>query len=476
MLFDSALFLWFFAAVYLIAWALFERLTARTLWLLGASYLFYGSWNAKYLLLIILSSAIDYALGRKLGQSDDLRVRRTLLWSSVVMNLGMLGVFKYFNFFSSSISASLAALGVEVSTLRLDILLPVGISFYTFQTMSYTIDIYRRELEPVKRPIDFALFVAFFPQLVAGPIVRARDFLPQLLTRPTFLAREHMMGIYLIAGGMFKKVAIANYLSVNLVDRVFETPHVYSSLEVLCGIYGYALQIYCDFSGYSDVAIGAALMLGFRLPENFDRPYQATNLQEFWRRWHISLSTWLRDYLYISLGGNRGGGWRTYRNLALTMVLGGLWHGASWNFVIWGALHGGALAAHRKYREWMRGRPTLDALTRTRWFKGGALVATFHFVCLAWVFFRAQTLPEAMAVLEALGPLSHDAGNISATLWLVLVGALGWHLTPRLWALRLREGFIRLPTALQALLLVTLTIALARVKGIDVVPFIYFQF
>lgn len=474
MLFDSSLFIWFFLIVFVGFWLLARRETARLLWLLTASYIFYASWNAKFLGLIVFSTIVDFFLGQAIHKATDKKKRLALLWTSVGVNLGLLGLFKYTGFFLQTIQdiADAATLGVQVPMLKL--LLPVGISFYTFQTMSYTIDIYRGEIEPIKSPLKFALFVSFFPQLVAGPIVRARDFLPQLHQQPQFFAREHSHGLYLIALGLFKKVAIANYLSVNIVDRVFEQPQSYSALEVLLGVYGYALQIYCDFSGYSDVAIGAALLLGFKLPINFNRPYASLDLQEFWRRWHISLSSWLRDYLYISLGGNRIGPSRTYINLLITMVLGGLWHGASWNFVIWGTLHGGVLAINRAFQR--RVKHITFFQQPPVWYKVLCFLATFHFVCFAWIFFRAQDFGTAIRVLESMTELTFDLPNITWLIALAIFGPLILHLTPQQWECRIRDKLLDAPIVIQALLLVMLAILLNQIKGMDVVPFIYFQF
>jgi D-alanyl-lipoteichoic acid acyltransferase DltB (MBOAT superfamily) len=470
MLFDSSLYAWFFLIVFYVYWMLMHRHRAQTIWLLAASYLFYGSWNFRYLGLIVLSTLIDFYVGKKLADTEDEDNRRGLLMVSLLSNLGLLGIFKYYNFFITEVAALLNAMGMYVHPPLLDVLLPVGISFYTFQTMSYTIDVYRRQLEPERDLIRFSLFVVFFPQLVAGPIVRARDFLHQLQTPRIFDSRQHILGVYLIAVGLIKKVAIANYIAVNLVDRVFETPHIYSSLEVLYAVYGYAIQIYCDFSGYSDVAIGSALLLGFVLPDNFARPYASADIQEFWRRWHISLSTWLRDYLYISLGGNRCGERRTYFNLFITMLLGGLWHGASWNFIIWGALHGAMLGIHRKYA-------SLTAhLPRPAWFRPLGVFATFHFVCFCWLFFRAPTLDMVWEVLVALNTLGLDAANISPGLMVAIFGTLAIHLTPVRIEHRLRDAVLRLPVPVLALLLTAIVIALSRIKGLDVVPFIYFQF
>jgi D-alanyl-lipoteichoic acid acyltransferase DltB (MBOAT superfamily) len=350
--------------------------------------------------------------------------------------------------------------------------LPAGISFFTFQSLSYTIDVYRGSLATEPSLLRFATFISFFPQLVAGPIVRASDLLPQLRLPAKWDARTHGLGLALIAMGLFKKVAIANPLALNLVDRVFDAPELYSSVETLAAVYGYAIQIYCDFSGYTDVAIGAALLLGFTLTPNFNRPYQSANLQEFWHRWHISLSTWLRDYLYIPLGGNRGGGWATYRNLFITMLLGGLWHGASWNFVIWGALHGAALGVTRLFQRSAIGA----AVAKRSWTRPFALFFTFHFVCFAWIFFRAPGFEDATEILENLAAGTTFIPNLTPLLLWTIGGALAWHLSPIRWRDRGVDLFCRIPAPAQALLLVAVAIALWRIKGTDSVPFIYFQF
>jgi D-alanyl-lipoteichoic acid acyltransferase DltB (MBOAT superfamily) len=323
----------------------------RLLFILGASYVFYAHWDYRFLPLIWASSTMDWLLGNAIDRAENPRARKVWLAATVVLNLGVLGFFKYFNFGIDSARAALSAAGIEVSPVTLSVALPVGVSFFTFESMSYVIDIYRRELKPQKSYVEYLSFVAFFPHLVAGPIVRPRDLLPQLAGPARFSAEEASEGLFLVAVGLLKKVAIGDYLAVNLVDRVFDAPLQYSALECYAAVLGYAVQIYCDFSGYTDIAIGVALLIGVRMPKNFDSPYKSASITEFWRRWHISLSTWLRDYLYVPLGGNRKGRVRTYVNLMLTMLLGGLWHGASFTFVVWGALHGWALAASRAVEE-----------------------------------------------------------------------------------------------------------------------------
>ena len=318
--------------------------------MLIASYVFYSWWDWRFLTLIWLSTIVDFWTGQRIEDETSNNLKRRYLLLSIATNLGILAYFKYAGFFVDSFVDLMSALGFNLSIEPLRIILPVGISFYTFQTMSYSIDIYRKNMKPTKSLLDFALFVGFFPQLVAGPIVRARDFLAQLATnnrQPIQTGRATK----LILGGLFKKIVIADLLATEIVDGVFRNPAGSTGLETLIGIYGYALQIYADFSGYSDIAIGIALLLGFQFADNFNQPYRSLSLQDFWRRWHISLSSWLRDYLYIGLGGNRKGKLRTYRTLLLTMLLGDLWHGAAWTFGAWGLLHGGGLAIERAIDE-----------------------------------------------------------------------------------------------------------------------------
>ncbi|MGE0323043.1 MAG: MBOAT family protein [Polyangiaceae bacterium] len=336
MLFNSLAFLAFFAAFLLPFF--FTRGKARLVVCLVASYVFYGWWDWRFTGLLAFSTIVDFQVGKYLHATTDQAKRRRWLLVSLVVNLGLLGVFKYLNFFIDSAVEVSTALGLHASKKHLSLILPVGISFYTFQTLSYTLDIYRKQLEPEPSFVRFAAYVAFFPQLVAGPIVRAAEFLPQLRKDPRFDANRFESGMSLIAWGFVKKVVVADSLA-SVVDHRFRVPEAHDALSLGLGVFCYAFQIYADFSGYSDIAIGTARLLGYDFPENFRRPYFSTSFREFWRRWHITLSTWLRDYLYIPLGGNRTPGYRTYRNLMLTMLLGGLWHGANWTFVVWGGLH-----------------------------------------------------------------------------------------------------------------------------------------
>ncbi len=396
MLFNSFEFWIFFGIVLILYRASGHRLQNRMLLL--ASYYFYGSWDWRFLSLIVVSTVVDYYVGLGLVSPESSRARRKRLVSlSVAVNLGLLGVFKYLGFFADSAAALLAQLGFQANLPSLHIILPVGISFYTFQTMSYTLDIYRKELEPTRDFLDFALYVSFFPQLVAGPIERARRLLPQVVGERTVTKQDFREGLYCILYGLFKKVVIADNMAV-IANRVFAMdPASVTGLESLLGVYAFAFQIYGDFHGYSLIAQGTARWMGFHVMDNFRHPYFASNPQDFWRRWHISLSTWLRDYLYIPLGGSRKGTARTYRNLLTTMVLGGLWHGANWTFVVWGTIHGGWLAIHR----WVSGRlPDLAP---------GAVVGhlvrvfvTFQLVCVTWLFFRADSVSQAWAFLGSL--------------------------------------------------------------------------
>lgn len=386
-----------FAGVVLAFLLIVRNHRAQKIFLLAASYYFYAYWDWRFLGLILTSTLIDYVVGRALKRTDksNLKRRRALLIASLVTNLGLLGFFKYYNFFVESLAAILEPLGFGVSTLH--IILPVGISFYTFQTLSYTIDVYRGRLEACDDFFDFALFVSFFPQLVAGPIVRAADFLPQLLTPRTISWPRAYDGFRQFTYGLLKKVFIADRIAP-FVDVVFANPGQFDCATTWLAVLAYAAQIYCDFSGYSDMAIGMARIMGYDFMENFNHPYVATRLDDFWRRWHISLSSWLRDYLYIPLGGSRRGRARTYINLMLTMVLGGLWHGAAWTFVFWGTLHGAVLALTKA----LSGGTKPETPPRT-WLSGLLGWAfTFFVTNIAWVFFRSQGFDDAMLTLRQM--------------------------------------------------------------------------
>ncbi|MBN1687679.1 MAG: MBOAT family protein [Candidatus Omnitrophica bacterium] len=407
MLFNTVEFLIFFVIVYSLYLLLSFRWQNRMLLL--ASYIFYGWWDWRFLGLILISTAVDYYCGIKIEESAEEIRRKKYLALSVIVNLGLLGFFKYFNFFAESLQEAVSLFGWTIHPVTLRIVLPIGISFYTFQTMSYTIDIYRREIQPTRRFFDFALFVAFFPQLVAGPIERAKRLLPQILAPRTLSPAKFQEGAYLIFWGLYQKVFIADNLA-RMVDPVFASSGPYPGLLVLYTTYAFAFQIFCDFAGYSNIARGLGKMMGFEIMINFNLPYFATNPREFWQRWHISLSSWLRDYLYIPLGGNRRGRWQTYRSLLCTMLLGGLWHGAAWTFVFWGAYQGLLLMGHRVLRPFLElFKFARGSLSEKGWFVTRIFVF-FHLVCLGWIFFRAENLLQAFEMFRSLLGIRMKAG------------------------------------------------------------------
>lgn len=572
-----------------------DRQLGRMIVLFVASTLFYHAWAAampgvyRYLLAVLLATIVlDYYLAIWIERTETPWRRKALVIVSLCSNLGILVFFKYTDFFAQDV--------LQLDVPRLELILPAGISFHTFQSLSYTIDVYRKELRATHSVIEFATFVLFFPQLVAGPIVRAQDLLPQLAAPPPLELGKATRGLFRIVIGLFKKIALADALALSIVDRVFETPTAFSSVEVMCGVYAYALQIYLDFSAYSDIAIGSAAVLGFDLPENFRTPYRSANLQEFWRRWHISLSTWLRDYLYIALGGSRGSAARTYGNLIATMVLGGLWHGASWAFIVWGALHGFGLAVTRFFQRaehaarvvgwcaaialigaaahryvipaagawtnlllawlyltplwavataWLGGdppaRPAPPNRTRTvpavellrlamcaagvgfflaleyaepwtwipliavtwalaaaadlveQWSeplnlqsyrravvalvrRAIAVILVFHYVCLAWIFFRASSFDAALAILERIALLELDHANVVPLVTIALTAGFAGHFFADGSFRWLRERFAALPALGQGAVLAAAALVLRELAHAKVVPFIYFQF
>jgi alginate O-acetyltransferase complex protein AlgI len=401
MFFDTPIYILFLTLVTLAYWRLGWR--QQNIMLLAASYVFYGWWDVRFLALIATSTVVDFYCAKAIAASGDSHRRRAMLILSLVVNLGFLAIFKYFNFFVDSFASTLEAIGFHqtpVAVLR--ILLPPGISFYTFQEVAYIVDVYKRKLPPSESLIDYALFVSLFPHLIAGPIQRPSHLLPQVQSPRRFDRDRFFDGLLLILSGLFRKAVIADNCAL-LADAAFSGRMGPPSFAVVAiGTYAFAWQIYGDFSGYSDIARGSAQLLGFHFMVNFRQPYLATSLQDFWRRWHISLSTWLRDYLYIPLGGNRDGEARTYRNLMLTMLLGGLWHGANWTFVVWGGIHGAGLSVERFVRRlFSRDEQAEPAL----WTPGAWIsrVFIFHLVCLAWVFFRAPSIGEAVTFLRGLG-------------------------------------------------------------------------
>ncbi|MCA8999201.1 MAG: MBOAT family protein [Planctomycetaceae bacterium] len=390
MLFNSFSFWLFYLTVFLLYFQLKRR--GQNVLLLIASYFFYGCWDWRFLSLIAVSTVIDYTIGLNLSRSENPTRRKWLLATSIVANLGILGFFKYYGFFATELDRLFTVVGVPAMLPTLSIILPVGISFYTFQTMSYTIDVYRGDCKATNDLLDFAVYVSFFPQLVAGPIERANRFLPQVqnVRHPT--SEQFKQGLFLILIGLFRKVVIADNMAP-IVNTIFATPTAeLSGAEILLGIYAFAFQIYGDFSGYSAIARGVASWLGFDLMTNFQMPYFAISPSDFWRRWHISLSQWLRDYLYIPLGGNRGQSWYVYRNLMLTMVIGGFWHGAAWTFIVWGFFHGAILCAYRPFES----KETFRRLSESplSWERLFRMVVMFHLVCVSWLLFRAESMTQ----------------------------------------------------------------------------------
>ena len=466
MTFNSAEFLFFFPLVLLVYVFAFRRERWRETVLLVASYLFYMSWNWRYAGLLVLSTVVDYSVGRLMAKESRQRVRRNILIASLCSNLGMLCLFKYYNFFVELAGPATTLFGVDVSFLKHELLLPVGISFYTFQTMSYTIDLYRGENVLEKDFLKFSVFVAFFPQLMAGPIVRAKEFLPQLHRVPLVSQERVQDGLLLVFRGLFKKLAIADLLGILAVDKIFANPAAFSSWDLLIALYGYTFQIYNDFSGYSDIARGLARILGFELPVNFNRPYLSQSVREFWTRWHITLSTWLRDYLYISLGGNRAAPWRVRVNLMITMLLGGLWHGAAMHFVAWGAYHGFLLMIGRS-REGV-------AESSARWGTIRKQLVCFHLIVLGWLLFRIQDLPHLIQYVEGL--VSNGVGTkIHGLFYGVLAIAVVLHLTPIEQWERMKAQFLCLPVPIQAGAYALLLVLYCGFT-LESPAFIYFQF
>ena len=482
MLFNTPAFGLFLLAACVGYWALARFRGGRLALLLGASYYFYACWDARFLLLIAGVTLIDYLAARALEHVRSAPARLYLVAATVGLNLGLLGFWKYSAFFCQSLAPLLQWAGAPPVG-WLDLVLPVGISFFTFQGLSYVIDVYRRDIPAERSLFRFALYIAFFPQLVAGPIVRATDLLHQFDKPVRLSGADFGRGLWLILTGLLKKVILADYLAANLIDRVFDLPSHYSSLEVLFATYGYSLQIYGDFSGYTDIAIGTALLLGFHLPANFNLPYRADGLRDFWRRWHISLSTWLRDYLYVPLGGSRGRSWKTYRNLIITMVLGGLWHGASFNFVVWGAFHGLALMVDRAlerrhevhHASWAEARFVTNKPAK-RWPRWLRVVITFHVVTALWVFFRADTFSGALAIFSQIARLSPGHTNLHLPVVAIIVGGFGLHYLPSSWRKPFESGFVAAPSALQAAAIVAVLYVVGEFASAGAAPFIYFQF
>jgi alginate O-acetyltransferase complex protein AlgI len=489
-LFHSFQYMLFLPLVFALYWAVARWPFWRKLLLLSASAVFYMAWNWKPFILVVYLATVDYFIARGMARwpasrdpgstgpatsdrpPDQPTQKKLLVALSVVNNLAVLGFFKYSNLFLDTEWTVARWLGIEVEHRHLDLLLPIGLSFVVFHTLSYTIDVYRGDCEPRKSWIDVLLYISFFPQLIAGPILRAHQFLPQFDRDPVLSSEDGAVALLRIAKGLVKKLLIADLLAANIVDRVFASPGVYTPVEAWTGVFSYTMQIYYDFSAYSDIAIGSAALFGFKIPENFNRPYKSRDLTQFWRRWHISLSTWLRDYLYIPLGGNRGGFLMTLRNVMITMILGGVWHGASWRMALWGGVHGVGLCLTRIF--WRRfGEPVNPPWWRT----GLAWFVTFLTVMLARIFFRASSMENAYAVLGAMvSRFELRAPNVTPQILVVLAIATAIHFSPDDLFKRAARVYVRLPMLARAACLVAIALVVKHVASFEVQPFIYFQF
>ncbi len=486
----TQLYFWVFYGVVLLAFSIIYKDRAlRNAFLFLISLFFYYKTSGLFFLILVFSTFVNFYLGNWIHASEKRSARKFAVFLSVFVNLFLLSYFKYAylfvdtvnNIFNTDIEVvnHFALWSNNLTGLKFDtavILLPVGISFYTFQVMSYTVDLYRRKVNPVKNIMDFGFYVSFFPQLVAGPIVRASEFVPQIYKRYSLSKEEFGFAIFVIMKGLFKKIFIGDYIAVNFIDRVFANPAGFSGFENLMALYGYSLQVYVDFSGYTDIAIGTALLLGFRLPRNFNSPYKATNVGNFWKRWHISLSTWLKDYLYIPLGGNRRGRVMTDVNLMLTMLLGGLWHGASWQFLIWGGINGLGIVV---YKQWKKISPYEHSKHwAARLWK---IFITFQFITFTRIWFRSDSMEHANELMRQIA-YSFNASVIPEVLlaykWVFLVMALGYftHWVSNRWKLTLLNWYIGTPIWAKVVIAVVVVFVIYQSWSADLQPFIYFQF
>lgn len=473
LLFNSPLFLGLFLVFYTIYILLRSPRCDyfRKLYVIVFSLFFYYKAGGNYYILLMICAIATHYLAKKMYHAEKSATRKLLLLAILLGNLGMLAYYKYTNFLLDNINVIFHG---DLSFQN--IILPIGISFFVFEAVSYAVDLYRKEMEPAKSTLDFCFYISFFPKLVAGPIIRAKDFLPQMYTRMSLSKQQSSTATFLILVGLIKKAVISDYISSNFVDRIFDSPMLYSAFENLMAVYGYTLQIYCDFSGYSDIAIGLSLLMGFTIPPNFNLPYKSQSITEFWRRWHISLSSWLRDYLYISLGGNRKGKIRTYVNLFLTMLIGGLWHGASWKFVIWGGLHGLILAIERYIKQYI-------PLSSTNIFsKGIRILITFHLVAFCWIFFRANNFEIASQVISNIGNITFHPKE-----WLAIIDAyrnvfiitgIGFvmHFIPTHFIELMKVGFNKVPLIAKAAIVGLVFWLVYATASSGPQPFIYFQF
>ncbi len=475
MLFPTIDFALFFCLVFLGHWVLNHNARAWKWFMIGASYFFYAYWDARLVVLLLGVTVICQLAAIVVAHQDQPRRRAWAMGIGVAATIAPLLFFKYYGFFTVNVTNTAAALGLPLSPPLIQVVLPIGVSFYTFMAISYVVDVYHRRF-PLASWIDVTLYLSFFPHLVAGPIVRPDELIPQLDVRRDARHVDVVGAGWLILGGLFKKVVIANFLAGAIVDQVFGEPTRHASLEIGVAIVAYAVQIYCDFSGYTDIAIGVAKMLGFQFPQNFDRPYSARSIQEFWRRWHMTLSRWLRDYLYIPLGGNRKGTTRTYVNLLVTMLLGGLWHGAAWHFVVWGGLHGVFLAVGH-WKQSMRERGMLATPPDTRFVAVLQWLSTFTLVCVGWVFFRADSVGSAVGMLARL--LSFQGGPtplVTTPVLLAIAVGMLTQFVPRAPGAVLRAAISRLQPAPMGIAAAFALFAITTMGPRGVAPFIYFQF
>lgn len=487
LLFTNITFWVFFAALLLGYSAVYKRPFLRSLYLLIFSLFFYYKSSGLFFVLLIFATAVNYFIGLKIPQKQKLSSKKWLVGLGVATNLVLLSYFKYSYLLINTINSVFGSEFEVINFLSIwansfggdfdtsQIILPVGISFYLFQTISYTVDVYRQKLPPARNFIDFAFYVSFFPQLVAGPIVRATEFFPQIQREYSLTTREFGHATFLILTGLMKKMIISDYISINFVDRVFDNPLTYSGFENLMAVYGYALQIYCDFSGYTDIAIGLALLLGFKLCINFNSPYKATSISDFWRRWHISLSSWLRDYLYIPLGGNRKGKLRTNINLMITMLLGGLWHGANLRFIIWGGIHGFALIIDKRLQKFFK------SAHKNKLHNILGIIITFNIVCFAWIFFRAENTETAIHLLKQIfsrfgsDSIAAIASSYTKVFAVIIIGYVA-HWLPYSITEWVRGRFIESHLITKIVLIVIAVIIIIQFKSSSIQPFIYFRF
>ena len=462
MLLSTPAYFTFLAAIFFAYWLLLRFRFAGLAVILFANYFFYARWDLIYLVLIPVASSSDYFIGWSLARNNRPGMRRLLVGTSIAMNIGLIASAKYLPFILASTNARAWSWT-----------LPLGLSFYAFQSLTYTIDIYRRDAKAAQSYLAYLASASFFPTTLAGPITRISTLLPQWSKRDLLSAQDGGRAFFLIGLGLVKKFLIADYLAEHLINRVFDLPKLYSGTEVLVGVYGYALQLYYDFSGYTDIALGSALLLGIKLPINFNRPYAALNIADFWRRWHISFSNWLRDYLYFSLPGLRSR-WKifTYANLIITMAIGGLWHGASWTFVVWGLWHGTGLAVQRWWQV-LRGNPTPSPHPAARFLRG---FVTFHFVLIGWIFFRSSSLANAGDVLAQITSGTVSFANVQPGFVLVTMVAAAAHYLPKNWYERSLGLFNESPFYVQAAAMALLVVAIQYVGATGAVPFIYNRF